>query len=92
MLFNDQEKIPLSKKLEQLNWLLILMIVILASVGFLMLYSAGGGSLRPWLIKQLLFFSVFFVLMIGIALTNINIIFRASYFLYAIALIMVIVV
>ncbi len=68
------------------------MIVILASVGFLMLYSAGGGGLRPWLIKQLLFFSVFFVLMIAIALTNINIIFKVSYLLYAIALILVIVV
>lgn len=92
MLFNDQEKIPLSKKLEQLNWLLILMIIILASVGFLMLYSAGGGSFRPWLSRQLLFFCVFFALMIIIALTNINIVFKTSYFLYAAALIMVIIV
>ncbi len=88
----DREKIPLSQKLENLNWLLISLIVILASMGFLMLYSAGGGSFRPWLIKQLGFFSVFFLVMIFIAVTDIKIWFRLSYVFYAVALTMVIIV
>lgn len=92
MQFSDQEKIPISEKLEHLNWLLIFMITVLASIGFLMLYSAGGGNLRPWLIKQLIFFCIFFVVMIGIALTDIKIWFRFSYLFYAIALAMVITV
>jgi rod shape determining protein RodA len=92
MLFSDQEKIPLSKKFENLNWLLIFMIVILASIGFMMLYSAGGGSFKPWLIRQLSFFAIFFSVMIFIAVTDIKIWFKLSYLFYAIALVMVIIV
>lgn len=92
MTFIEREKIPLSQKLEQLNWLLISLIIVLASMGFLMLYSAGGGSFRPWLIKQLGFFSFFFVVMIFIAVTDIRIWFKLSYAFYAAALLMVIVV
>lgn len=88
----DRETIPLSQKLEKLNWLLISLIIILAMMGFLMLYSAGGGSFRPWLIKQLGFFSLFFVVMLFIAVTDIRIWFKLSYVFYAIALLMVIVV
>jgi rod shape determining protein RodA len=88
----EQEKVPVSEKIEQLNWLLISLIIILAFIGFIMLYSAGGGSFRPWLIRQLGFFCVFFPLMIFIAITDIKIWFRASYIFYAIALTLVIVV
>jgi rod shape determining protein RodA len=90
--FIEHEKVPLSQKLEQLNWLLISLIIILAFIGFLMLYSAGGGSFRPWLIRQLGFFCIFFPLMIFIAVTDIKIWFRTSYFFYAIALTLVIIV
>ena len=48
MIFTSQEKIPIAQKLEQLNWLLIWLVIILAFMGFLMLYSAAGGSFRPW--------------------------------------------
>ncbi len=92
MPFSDQEKISMSEKLEQLNWLLVFMITVLSSIGFLMLYSAGGSSFKPWLIKQLAFFSIFFVVMIFIAITDIKIWFRLSYLFYAIALAMVITV
>lgn len=92
MQFLEREKIPLSQKLEQLNWLLISLIIILAFIGFLMLYSAGGGSFRPWLIRQLGFFCIFFPLMLFISVTDIKIWFRASYFFYAVALTMVVIV
>ena len=92
MSFLDQEKIPLSKKLERLNWTLISMILVLASIGFLMLYSAGGGNFRPWLIKQLSFFCIFFLVMLFIAVTDIKIWFKSSYILYATALTMVVIV
>jgi rod shape determining protein RodA len=92
MQFIEREKIPLSQKLEQLNWLLISLIIILAFIGFLMLYSAGGGSFRPWLIRQLGFFCIFFPLMLFIAITDIKIWFKAAYFFYAVALTLVIIV
>ncbi len=88
----EQEKTPLSERLEKLNWLLVSLITILAFVGFIMLYSAGGGSFRPWLIKQLGFFCAFFPLMIFIAITDIKIWFKLSYLFYGSALILVIIV
>ncbi len=92
MSFIKREKVPLSQKIDQLNWLLISLIIILAFIGFIMLYSAGGGSFRPWLIRQLGFFLAFFPLMIFIAITDIKIWFKASYIFYALALMLVIIV
>ena len=92
MPYVERERIPLSQKLEQLHWLLISLIIILAFIGFVMLYSAGGGSFRPWLVRQLGFFCIFFPLMIFIAVTDIKIWFRAAYIFYAIALTLVLIV
>ncbi len=88
----DNKNIPLAEKLEQLNWLLISLIMVLAMIGFFMLYSAGGGNFKPWLIRQLAFFCIFFPLMIFIAVTDIKFWFKVSYILYAAALILVITV
>ena len=92
MNLTNNDKIPLSQKLEQLNWLLISLLITLAFIGFIMLYSAAGGSFKPWLVRQLGFFCLFFPLMIFIAVTDIKIWFKASYLFYAIALGMVIMV
>jgi rod shape determining protein RodA len=92
MNLTNNDKISFSQKLEQLNWLLISLLTTLAFIGFVMLYSAAGGSFKPWLIRQLGFFCLFFPLMIFIAVTDIKIWFKASYLFYAIALIMVIMV
>jgi rod shape determining protein RodA len=82
----------LSQKIEQLNWLLISLITVLAFVGFIMLYSAGGGSFKPWLIRQLFFFILFFPLMIAIAVIDISLWFRFAYIAYAVGLVLVIIV
>ncbi|MBU6140726.1 MAG: rod shape-determining protein RodA [Proteobacteria bacterium] len=83
---------PISQRIEQLNWTLISLIIVLAFMGFLMLYSAGGGSFYPWLIRQIVFFAIFFPLMIFIAVTDIKIWFKLSYLFYAIALTLIIIV
>ncbi len=88
----NKDTTPISQKLEALNWLLISLILTLAMIGFFMLYSAGGGSFKPWLIRQLGFFCIFFPLMLFIAVTDIQIWFRLAYVFYAIALILLIIV
>jgi rod shape determining protein RodA len=92
MSLSKRESITLSQKLEQLNWLLISLIVILAFIGFIMIYSAGRNTSENWLLRQLLFFFIFFPLMIFIAITDIKIWFNCSYFFYAIALGLVVIV
>ncbi len=92
MIFDEKLKIPLSQRLDHLNWFLISLILAISSVGFVMLYSAGGGHLKPWLIRQISFFAIFFPLMIFIAVTDITTWFKYAYPAYFAALIMVIVV
>jgi len=44
-----------ARKLFFLNWPLIILIISVASIGFLMLYSVAGGSWTPWAQAQMRF-------------------------------------
>lgn len=88
----NNSRVSITERLDQLNWILISLVLALAMIGFLMLYSAGGGSFYPWLIRQLSFFAIFFPIMLGIAIIDIRIWFKAAYFAYAFALLLVIIV
>ncbi len=76
----------LGRRFWQLNWFLILLICALASIGFAMLYSAGGGSYSPWAERQMVRFGMGMVLMLAIALTDIRFWLRYAYLFYAIVL------
>ncbi len=60
-------------RLARLNWALILLILAIASIGFLMLYSVAGGSLQPWAGRQMARFAFGFVLMLVIAMIDIRV-------------------
>ncbi len=92
MNLSNQNTSSISERISQLNWTLISLILALISMGFLMLYSAGGGHFKPWLIRQLSFVIIFFPVMIFIAITDIKIWFKVAYFAYAFALILVVIV
>jgi rod shape determining protein RodA len=79
-------------KLKNLDWIYILLIVMVASVGFTALYSAAGGNFDPWASAQMKRFSVIFFGMIGIALVDIRWWFKIAWYLYALAFILLIIV
>ncbi len=54
-------------KVLYVNWALVLVIIAVAAVGWLMLYSVAGGRLDTWAEPQMKRFAVGFVLMLGIA-------------------------
>ena len=56
-----------ARKILFLNWPLAVLLVAVASVGFLMLYSVAGGSFTPWAEPQMKRFAVGFTLMIIVA-------------------------
>ena len=87
----NEHKLNFFQRYKRINWLLVGLITALATIGFSMLYSAGGG-LYPWLIRQLAFFIIFLPIMIIIAITDLKIWFKASYLFYFIALTLVIIV
>ncbi|MEL6299153.1 MAG: rod shape-determining protein RodA [Pseudomonadota bacterium] len=45
---NPNDSIPIGRKLLQLNWLVMLLLCVLASIGIVALYSVAGGSFSPW--------------------------------------------
>ena len=44
-------ELSITEKLQQITWTMVLLICIVAGVGFAMLYSAGNGNLEPWALR-----------------------------------------
>lgn len=59
------------RKILYLNWPILLLLVAVASVGFLMLYSVAGGSFTPWVELQMKRFGLGLVAMIIVAMVPI---------------------
>ncbi|MGH7057615.1 MAG: rod shape-determining protein RodA [Acetobacteraceae bacterium] len=76
-----------TRKILRINWVFVSLVVILAGIGALSLYSATG-SLHPYAGRQLLRFASGLVLMLVIALIDIRLIARLAWPLYALALIL----
>ncbi len=70
-------------KLQNLNWGMVVLIVLIASVGFTALYSAAGGSFEPWASKQMMRFAIGCMGMIVIALIDVKWWFRFTWPYYA---------
>jgi len=70
------------QKLLRLNWEFVLLIMLTASVGFAMLYSAANGSFDPWASRQMSRFAVGVAMMLTVALIDIRFWLRASYPIY----------
>jgi rod shape determining protein RodA len=56
------------RKLLFLNWPLTLLLITVASVGFLMLYSVAGGSFSPWVEPQIKRFALGLGVMLFVAM------------------------
>ncbi len=59
------------RKFAYLNWPLVLLLISVAGVGFLMLYSVAGGSFAPWAEPQMKRFGVGLVVMLMVAVVPI---------------------
>src|SRR5206468_12600355 len=57
-----------------------------------MLYSAANGSLQPWASRQMTRFAIAFIPMLIVAIVDIRHWFRSAYWIYAVALVLVVAV
>ncbi len=80
------------RKLRDITWGLVLLICMIASVGFIQLYSAAGGDIDPWADRQMLRFAIGLCVMTAVAVTDIRIWMRSAYLFYAVALILLVAV
>ena len=73
-------------KFTRISWGLITLTVLIAAIGFAMLYSAAGGDVSPWAERHLIRFICGLGLVFIVALVDIRFWMRSAYFLYAIVL------
>jgi len=59
------------RKILHLNWPIVMLLIAVASAGFLMLYSVAGGSTTPWVEPQFKRFILGMVLMLVVAMVPI---------------------
>jgi rod shape determining protein RodA len=72
----------LTSKLWQVSWIYVLLLCALASVGYVALYSAGGGA-EPYASRHILRFAFGLTLMLSIAMVDIRFIARFAWASYA---------
>ena len=76
-------------KLLEFNWGFLLLLAIIASMGFAMLYSVADGSFSPWALKQMIRFALGAGIMIVVAMIDLRLWLSIAYPMYAIALALV---
>jgi rod shape determining protein RodA len=73
-------------KLGEIEWGLVMLMVMLAGISVLILYSAAGMKWDPWAYKQLIFFVFSLVVMITIAVIDLRVWLTSAYFIYGLSL------
>lgn len=89
---SGRRAMTLGRKLGQVSWPLVLMLILVAGVGFTALYSAAGGSLEPWASRQMVRFGLGMILLLVVAMTDLRLWMRYAYVLYAFGLVLLVAV
>jgi rod shape determining protein RodA len=87
-----QRALTFADKLRGLQWSLVLLLATISAIGFAMLYSAANGDFQPWASRQMTRFAIALVPMIAAALIDIRYWYRSAYWIYGVALVLVIAV
>ena len=75
------QTLTIREKLANLSFTYLLLIITLAAIGVIILYSAANGNWQPWAVNQLVRFTIGFGLMLFLALIDIRWLMRyARYF------------
>ena len=79
-------ELSLLEKLRLLNWPFVVVVALVAMVGYAMLYSASGGSHAPWAWRHGVRFGFGLGILVAVALIDIRFWFRCAYLAYGAAL------
>ena len=82
--------LSIGEKLFEVNWGLVMLIALIASVGFAMLYSVAGGHFEPWASKQIVRFVIGLVLLVVIACVDIRLWMNLAYPAYGLSLLLLV--
>jgi rod shape determining protein RodA len=83
--------LSLGDKLIEINWGFVLLVTVIAAIGFAMLFSIAGGSFMPWSAPQIVRFAIGMALLVTAALVDIRRWMQLAYPLYAVAFLLILV-
>lgn len=86
----SNQSLSIKEKLYNLSFSYILFIIMLASIGTMMLYSASGGDWQPWASKHLIRFAFSFGIMVVLSLVDVKYYLRLAYPIFFITLLLLI--
>jgi rod shape determining protein RodA len=78
------------RPLARLPWRLIFLVATIAGFGLLVLYSAAGGAMQPWALKQAIVFLFFLSVAVGMSWLSESTIKALTFPIYGLTLIMLI--
>jgi rod shape determining protein RodA len=84
--------VPLTHKLADIQWTLVVLIALIAAFGFAALYSAAAGSMSPWAAPQMARFGVGLLILLAIACVDLRVWMGIAYPAYAVALLLLVAV
>ena len=77
---------PWLRELARMPWGIVLTIVALGGFGLVILYSAAGGSLQPWALKQGIRFAILLAAMLALAMIRPDTWMRLAWPIYGVVL------
>ena len=81
-------ELTLTQRFLQINWLLLLLVGLIALIGLAMLYSAANGSWSPWASRQAIRFAMGLALCLAVAVVDIRFWLRWAYLGYGLAMLL----
>jgi rod shape determining protein RodA len=85
-----QDHLTITEKLMLISWPLLLLLTLVAGVGFVSLYSAAGGHVEPWAGKQAVRFGFGLCGLVLVALVDIRVWLKLAYPAYALGILLLI--
>ena len=68
--------------LNKVNWLFLILLILITSIGIILLYSVAGGSWDPWAINQIIRILIGFFVLILISFVHISFWYKSANLLY----------
>jgi len=91
-LIRAEPKFGLIAKLWSVSWGYVLLLCVLAAVGYVALYSVAGGSAEPYAGRDTLRFAAGLVMMLCMAMVDIRVIARLSWAVYGVSIALLVLV
>ena len=85
-----QDHLTIPEKLTQISWPFLVLLMMVAAVGFVSLYSAAGGHVDPWAGKQAVRFCFGLIGLVIVALVDIRFWMKLAYPAYALGILLLI--